>query len=327
MSLRAAVIGCGFIGAGEGTAGLGAQSHAAAWTAIAGVDLVALADSDPERLGRAQARWGVADGFPTAGALLAAARPDVVSLCTPDPSHGPLLAAILDTPSVRAVLAEKPLALDLDEAGHLVRRARDRGVRLAVNYGRRSLPSHRALRRWIAGGGLGTVQSVTGRYVRGLKHNGTHWLDLARFLVGEIRSVRPRPGEPVDGPDPTIDVMLEFEGGARGLLTGLRGVDYALFEMDLVGTRGRARILEGGHRFEIFAAGASPRFPGFRELLPVEGPAGGIDDLVRHPAADLIAALAEGREPACTGDDAVAALALATSAIESLEGQHASIGL
>ena len=34
---------------------------------------------------------------------------------------------------------------------------------------------------------LGALQHVSGVYVKGLKHNGTHWLDLLRLLAGEPR--------------------------------------------------------------------------------------------------------------------------------------------
>jgi predicted dehydrogenase len=329
MTRRAAVIGCGFIGAAPVIPGSGIQSHAAAWSHHPGVDLVALADRDHDRLQAASARWSVRSTYPTAAALLAAAAPEVVSLCTPDASHADILDLVLDTPSVRAVLAEKPLALEVDQAEALVAKAEARKIVLAVNYVRRFAPSHQLLRRWLLDEPIGKIELVRGTYVRGIKHNGTHWLDLARYLIGEITEVRGS-GLVDDGAvDATIDVELGFACGARGVLSGLRHGSFAHFEIDLIGTRGRVRVIDSGQRIEVFTAATSRRFPGFRELLPAPGPTGGLSDLLMHAAGDLVESLATGRPPACTGEDAVKALTLADRALADAQRRwedHATIG-
>jgi predicted dehydrogenase len=324
VSFRVAIVGCGRIGAGEAPPEAGAQSHAAAWVAHPRARLVAVCDSARERRERARDRWGANASFEDLTSLLDRARPDIVSLCTPDATHAPLLAEILEAPGIRAVLVEKPIALDSAAARPLVARSRACGIVLAVNYGRRSLPSHRELRAWLALGGVGRVRQVTGYYVGGIKHNGTHWLDLARFLVGEVAEARGRArGIAPREDDPTIDVELEFVGGTSGTLVGVRDVTYSLFEMDLVGDAGRVRLGRGGADFEIAAVRASGWFAGKSELVPAGGPRGGLADLLRYPAADLIDALERGREPACPGEDALEALALAESAIESAaEASH-----
>jgi len=48
--------------------------------------------------------------------LLAEQNPDIVSVCTPDATHADILYTVLKTTGVRAVLAEKPLALDVRQA-------------------------------------------------------------------------------------------------------------------------------------------------------------------------------------------------------------------
>lgn len=315
MTVRAAVVGCGFIGAGAGPLGMGAQSHAAAWSRLEGVRLAGLCDPEPAALRAATELWGVPDGFARVEDMLAAVEPELVSVCTPDATHADVLHRVLAAPSVRAILAEKPLALESRAARGVVRAAEERGVVLAVNYGRRAHPSHRRLRAWLAEGGIGTVRAVTGAYTRGLKHNGTHWLDLARFLVGDIARARGLGPAARGDADATIDVALEFAQGATGLLAGLGDVTYSLFEMDLIGTAGRVRLVEAGHRFETTVVGPSPRFQGHRELLPADGPAGGLDDLVGHAVRDLWGAVREGRPPACGGADALAALELAEAAL------------
>jgi predicted dehydrogenase len=323
---RVAVIGCGLIGAAPpGPAGI--QSHAAAWAVRRDARLLAVADPDRSRLDAACRAFRVRQGFSSPTRLLDEVRPEIVSLCTPDETHGTLLARILRTPSVVAVLAEKPLTLEVEEAERLVALAEERNVLLAVNYCRRTAPSHRRLRTWLSQGRIGPIEAVRGVYVRGLKHNGTHWLDLARFLVGEIAEIRGFGRSDPDALDATIDVSLRFANGARGELVGLRTPAYSCFEMDLIGAAGRVKILDGGRRFELSESVPSAAFAGFHELAPAAGPTGDIDDLLFHAVDDLMTALREGRPPAGTGANAVTALRLAEQALRDTRSTHSAPGL
>jgi predicted dehydrogenase len=279
-----------------------------------------LCDDNPERLRAAQADWEVERGFSSVEALLEKTRPEVVSLCTPDGTHGRLLHTILEAPSVRAILAEKPLALLVSEAESVGRLAAQRGIVLAVNYVRRYAPGHQQLRQWLMSGAIGRIEALHGYYVRGVKHNGTHWLDLARMLCGEIVSAQGNGDVDLWADDPTIDVSVEFEDGFPGRLTGLARATYTLFEMDIVGTSGRVRLVEAGDRFDITTVGPSPRFPGFKELIPGRGPSGGLADLLMHAVSDLLECVETGRVPACTAEDAIRALTLADEALASARG-------
>ena len=138
----------------------------------------------------------------------------------------------------------------------------------AVNYNIRYYPLCHEIRERIADGKLGRVLSVTGSYVqdwllypedynwrveadgrtnlRAVADIGTHWMDLAQFLIGapirspcaDLATFHPRRIKPVGptdtfgGSSATADrprakevevatedhaaVLLKFEGGARG---------------------------------------------------------------------------------------------------------------
>jgi len=327
--MRAAVIGCGFIGAGTSVPGAGAQSHAAAWRDAGDVTLAALVEPDAARLASAGARWGVDALYLDVASMLEATRPELVSVASPDPTHADVLEQVLAAPSVRAVLAEKPLAMDVERAERLVRMADERDIILAVNYSRRYAPSYRRLASWLESAPIGTIHRVDGIYVRGIKHNGTHWLDLARWLAGEITEVRGHGAVEPGATDATIDAELRFASGAIGSLHGLREVDYSLFELDLLGSAGRVRVTGSGGRFEAWTSSPSRLFPGFFDLVPIDCPAGDLTDLLGHAVRDLLTALRTGRPPAGTAAAAVAALQLAAEAMagaQAEEGRHATIG-
>ena len=313
--MRAAVIGCGRIGSelAETAHALGVQSHAGAFAASAHTELVAVCDADPARATRAGELWGV-PAFVDVGDLLRSARPEVVAVATPDATHAAVARAVLAAHGVRGALVEKPLALDAAEAQALVALALREGVALAVHYPRRTAPPYLELARRIESGALGNLQHVHGLYTAGVAHNGTHWFDLVRMLAGEIAWVEAADGLGEGGDDPTLDVALGLAGGARGGLAGLPRTAHATFELDLVGTAGRARLTEIGWHLALEEAGPSPRFPGYRELAPAWEAADALHDAVLYAVEDLVSSIEEGREPRATGTDAVAALAVADAA-------------
>lgn len=319
---RAAVLGCGRIGSlfAADCAALGIYSHAEAYTACPGTELVAVCDPDPARLAACAEQWGVASRHLSADTLFAAAAPEIVSICTPDETHFDLASAALAAPSTRAILLEKPLASRLPEARALVARARERGVVLAVNYSRRYAASHEALCVALHAGALGRVQTAAGFYTKGVIHNGTHWFDLARFLLGEVTRVRAFGARAAGEEDPTPDVQLEFASGATAYLHGCDERAFSIFEMDVLGTEGRVRLLDSGHTFESFAVGDSSRYAGYRVLARGAGIEGGLRDVTLHAVEDLVACLDQpGRVPRCSGEDALAALQIALAARTSAE--------
>lgn len=302
--MRAAVVGCGMIGAGDGGdphPDVGVMTHVGAYRACSDTDLVAVCDPD-----RARARAVGVDAFTDPDELLARTEPELVSVATPDATHATEIERCLRAPSVRGVLAEKPLALDPGAARALVALARERGVVLAVNYSRRFSPAIRAL----DAGAIGDLQHVAGVYVKGLAHNGTHWLDLLRMLTGEPAAVRgwDRLREP--GADPALDAELTLAGGAGARLAALDTTAFTAFEMELTGTRGRLRITEAGHVIERFEVADDRRNPGYRVLRLAERTTGALRDGTLNAVRDLVRCVREGGEPACRGEDGVAALEL-----------------
>jgi predicted dehydrogenase len=321
---RAAVIGCGAIGVGgseESHPDVGVYTHAAAYAACPDTELVAVADLDPSRAREAADRCD-AMAYPDAGALLSSARPELVSLCTPNPTHAELLELIIGAGGVRGVLAEKPLAEDADRAAQLTRLARRHGAVLAVNYSRRFAPAIRALACAVAAQEIGELQHVHGTYTKGLRHNGTHWLDLLRMLAGDPVAARGWDRLREGGADPTLDAELRLPGGAGARLVALDANRFTAFEFELTGTAGRVRLVSSGHRVERWVVGADERHPSYRVLIPGQVEEATLRDVTGHAVADLVRCVREGASPACSGEDATRALVLA----EAITGSAANAG-
>lgn len=297
----------------------GIYSHAGAYAACPATTLVAVCDTDSARLRRCGERWGVSARYEDAQALLSEQLPEIVSICTPDRTHFELIRLAINTPGVRGVLAEKPLALELEQAEELVLLAKNHGVVLAVNHSRRYATSHIALREFIRSGGIGDVHSLSGYYTKGTLHNGTHWFDLARFLVGEATEAWGFDIRAEGGDDPTLDAVLRFGSGVGAHLHGCDAAAYSLFEMDLIGTHGRVRILQSGHIVETHHVVDSPHYTGFRTLALRDRTESALGDVLLHAVEDLVRCLSNDGRPRCSGEDGLAALRIAVAVRESAQ--------
>ena len=88
--------------------------------------------------------------------------------------------------------------------------------------------------------------------------------------------------------------------------------------MDLLGSKGRLRLLDSGMRLEWSAAAPSPHFLGYVSLHPGEHTEARFGDVALTMIEDLVNALGRGVDPRCSGMDGVAALAAADAACRSI---------
>lgn len=310
---RAAVIGCGRIGADAGEPGTGSSriaSHAAAYATCPRTELVALCDTDPERLARAGQRWSVRSLYEDPSEMLAAERPDIVSVCTPPASHPAVLGESVRH-GARGVLLEKPLAADLEGAKAILEVASSSPTTLAVNYIRRFPPVYRQAMADVREGRLGRIQHVGVLYTKGILNNGSHALDLLRAFFGEPASAEVVRGDPSGAADPTLSARIGFADGLEAWLGGVDGEAYNVFDVDIVGTEGRIVFTDLGHMLHRYPVQDSRAEHGFRQLRaaaaaqPTE-----LSSAVRYAVEDLVRSIETGVEPACTPNDAYAAMAL-----------------
>jgi predicted dehydrogenase len=319
--LRAAIIGCGRMGCGAPHAATAARrTHAAGFAEHPSTQLIALCDADPERARLCAERWDVPRSFTDAWEMLRETRPDIVSIATPDDTHCALLTLVLSEASVLGVLLEKPVALNANDALAALALCSRSGTPVAVNYSRRYLPSHEVLRRALLNGELGSIQCVTGYYTKGTFHNGTHWLDLARFLFGEVREVLGFQGSSGPKGDPSYDARLSFETGVRGSLIACDSSAFSVFEMDIVGTRARARVIDSGLTIETSPIGPSTLDEGYIILQqPRITRETGMDAATLHVVEDLVESIQEHRPPRCSVEDGAKAVVIAEAIRESAQ--------
>lgn len=169
QDLAAVVIGAGSQG----------RVHGLGYRAVPGVRLTGLADVDSAAAQALAAEFDVRSVHRDFRELLAATRPDIVSVCTPPAVHLEVVKAAIAA-GVRAIHCEKPIALSYGDALEMAAAAADAGVQLTFNLQRRFDPVQRQAREWIEQGEIGEVVTIEG-YCPNLFDWGTHILDLVLF--------------------------------------------------------------------------------------------------------------------------------------------------
>lgn len=209
---------------------------------------------------------------------------------TPDDLHYPMTMAALD--AGLHVLCEKPLALSVEQAKAMYEKAEATGVKHMTFYTYRWMPFYRHLKQLVADGYLGRLFHAHFRYLAGygvqapyrwrsdrersagvLGDFGSHMIDMARWLAGDIRRVsallgvygdRPRPdGQPYEQANDHAILAVEFDSGAQGVIqlsavahtadrrqeqhVLLHGQDGAL-ELELNWVRGEVRGVHTGEQ-------------------------------------------------------------------------------
>ncbi|MCW3097520.1 MAG: putative oxidoreductase [Chthonomonadaceae bacterium] len=169
----------GLIGAGQ----IG-NHHLKNYSRIPEVQVVAVADLFPEKVGAAREDYEIADGYTDFQKLLARDDIDAVDVCVHNNKHAPIAIAALK--AGKHVYCEKPMAGAYRDAEEMMRAARESGRMLHIQIATLYDPEAKAARRLIEGGHLGKIY-----YARsfGYRRRGRPFVDgygSATFVNKEI---------------------------------------------------------------------------------------------------------------------------------------------
>jgi myo-inositol 2-dehydrogenase / D-chiro-inositol 1-dehydrogenase len=316
--LRIGLIGAGRIGA----------SHAALLARhVPSTELVAVADARP---GAAAALAGPlgARGETTPEALLAATDVDAVVVAASSVAHAELVVAA--AAAGKHVFCEKPAGMSLAEIEAGRDAAAAAGVAFQVGFNRRFAPDFRAAHDAVADGRIGEVRLMrsltrdpgTGVANPGAVPAGTiftqtliHDFDTLNWLNPGARAVDVvATADALVAPDfrdagllDTAVVVIRYDNGAIAVAEANFAAAYGYdVRAEVFGSAGLVTAGEDG--------GAGRRFrPAGRLVTDAEM----LHEAYVGEFAEFAAAVREGRAPAVTGDDALAAFAVAEACIES----------
>jgi predicted dehydrogenase len=282
--LNVAMIGGGFMGKAH------AMAYAAMpmffWPAPAIPVRKVVVDVNQEMAETARDRFGFEEASADWRAVVARPDIDIIDICTPNNSHAEI--AIAAAKAGKHIICEKPLARTGDESKSMLDAVQASGSIHMVAFNYRRTPAVALAKKLIEEGRIGDILNFRGTYLQDWSADpdsplswrfqksvagsgtvgdiGTHVVDFARYLVGEIAAVnalvkthiatRPKQSGGVDklgvgggdknaerGPvdvDDEMLTMLRFSNGAIGSIEATRNAygrnNFLTFEIH--GTKG-----------------------------------------------------------------------------------------
>ena len=219
--------------------------------------LVSVSGRDRAKLEAMQRRFGWAEAVTDWREQVADPRVGLFDNGGPNNLHAePTIEALRNG---KHVLCEKPLAMDAEESHRMWVEAERAGVQHMCGFNYRFVPAVRLARELVESGAIGDVVHFRATYLQSwgweadasawrfdraqagtgaIGDLGTHIIDLARYLVGEIASVSAlvRTVVPERAVDDHFVATVEFESGALGTLEASRlargRVNYNAFEVN-----------------------------------------------------------------------------------------------
>jgi predicted dehydrogenase len=313
--INVALIGCKFMG----------KAHSNAWKNAPhffDMDLrpvlKVVCDTNEQVLGEFARRWGWQETETDWRKIVAREDIDIVDIATPPDVHCEIAVAAAE--AGKHVFCEKPIARNAVEADRMCQAAEKNGIVHYLNHEYRRCPAVALARQLIDEGRIGRIFHWRGAYLQSWlvdpdfpltwhlrketagsgPQNGinSHSVDLARYLVGEIKSVvamqtnfvteRTPAGDAAGtfnaagatgGPkekvtvEDAISMIVEFENGALGsfeasnFAPGRKNYNY----FEIYGAKGSLIFdLERMNELQFFSAEDPEHAQGFRKILATE---------------------------------------------------------
>jgi virulence factor len=180
------------------------------------VRVVAIADPDPVACAEAQRLIPEAAPYPDLDTLLQGNRATCAVVASAHPTHGRILTRLVE--AGLDLYTEKPISLDLREAGRIVEKAAARGRILMVGFNRRYAPICVAAKAAFAGAPVEFAAGLKARAAvlpRTLLFEGIHVLDLLRWYCGgAVRTVTASARTLAPTTETTLAATIAFDSGA-----------------------------------------------------------------------------------------------------------------
>lgn len=183
--MKTTPVGIGIVGAG-----FARTTQIPGFRDCMGAKVVAIASRHRERAAEVAQEFGIEHVADDWQELVQRHDVDLVSIVTPPSTHMEITLAALE--QRKAVLCEKPMALNAAEAARMVEKARSANVLALIDHELRFLNSRRAMRGMLQTGAVGTVRHCN--YVfrsdyRGLADRGWDWWSDAAMGGGTLGAI------------------------------------------------------------------------------------------------------------------------------------------
>jgi len=202
--------------------------------------------------------------YPTLGSLYEDCKPDILSIAVPTKMHANVFSEAMKFP-LKAVILEKPVADSIEDAEQMKQINKENGCVVVVNYLRRFNPALAELKKMIHQGKLGEIYKGSAWYTKGIIENGSHFIDLFQWLLGEVQDFKIiKLGRKWDGHDPEPDLSLRFGDTDMYLFSGMEE-NFCMGKFELIGTKGMA-VFEDDKPIKVYLSQDDPVYAGYKNI-------------------------------------------------------------
>ena len=294
-----------------------------------GSELIAVARRDAAKAADFAARHGAKRWYTDADALIDDPEINAVYIASPHYLHREHATRVAQAHKI--VLCEKPMGTNAADAQAIVDACRANGVSLTVAYYRRFWPITRVMKRLLSERAIGNlIQArvqlsdyfvpdptrpwLTSREKSGggaLANAGSHWVDLIRYLLGEIAEVNACCAHIGNWEtEDTVIAQLQTTKGVPVQLNITLQSPVNINEFDIIGTEGR--IVGGPFSDGLWTVYRRDKQPETVQF-PHSGPAHS------EMITELVPLLLAGHPSPIPGEEAVAAWRIMEAIYRSCE--------
>lgn len=259
-------------------------THLGAFTSIPECEVEAVCDIDFLRADVAAEKWKVPHAYNDYKEMTEKHALDIISVATPVQTHADIVCYLaMHSNRPKLIFCEKPLASNIEEAGRMVSVCNLNGVKLAVNFTRRWDVVYQQAKDVIDSGSLGELIRVIG------------YASREKDFPANMHM---------------FDVLNWFSNGnlEKCLYIDCHPSEYLIFEVDILGVRGRILIVDNGRISETFISMASSHYEGINELAKASTSQYNPPTPMMRAAIALVNCVRENTEPLCTGQMGLDAL-------------------
>lgn len=234
---------------------------------------------------------------------------DVVTIAVPDEYHFDVLKEILNY-EPKLILLEKPITKTFTEAQDIENILLKKNTKILVNYSRRFVEKYELIKEEVQTEVYGSFVTGTCYYGKGLIHNGTHAIDLIRYVLGDINKAYVKEvvfDHYID--DPSVSLELTLKTNKTINLQAIDCRNYTIFGMDLLFEKGRIRVEDSDYiKIEKFSVKENEYLNGYRNLVKCYDYYNESDTAMENAVLNIYNHLRQGERLKCTFEDGYKAL-------------------
>ena len=234
---KALIIGAGRIASGfDNPKNPLVLTHAHAYYLQKKIHTFGFYDTDNIKANIEAKKWSVS-AYKTLEEALRILKPEIISICTPDFDHFKTIEKVLMSehkPGI--IICEKPLTFKVEDNKKLSKLLNKHGIKILVDHTRRFDKDVQKISKNLHDGKYGSVISASAHYGKGVVHNGTHIIDLARYFFGEVKDLKVLYSHKdfQNQTDQTVSAYMVFESCPQFFLIAGNEKYYSYFQFEIL---------------------------------------------------------------------------------------------